>query len=49
MQGENDRALEKNLNDGLDRWVSDVTIKFIPDANHWVQQVLIRAQCLCVL
>ena len=49
IQGENDRALEKNLNDGLERWVSDVTIKFIPDANHWVQQVQVPSHQWCAL
>ena len=36
--GEQDVALGKELNDGLKRYVPDLTIHFIPDASHWVQQ-----------
>ncbi|GAC1519478.1 MAG: alpha/beta hydrolase [Herpetosiphon sp.] len=36
--GEQDTALGKELNDGLARYVPDLTIHFIPDASHWVQQ-----------
>ena len=36
--GEQDVALGKELTYGTDRYVDDVTIKYIPDASHWVQQ-----------
>ncbi len=36
--GERDTALGKELNDGLERYVPDLTLHFIPDASHWVQQ-----------
>jgi epoxide hydrolase 4 len=34
--GERDKALVKENLDGLDRYVSDLTIRRIPDATHWV-------------
>ena len=36
--GEQDFALGKELNDRLARYVPDLTLHFIPDASHWVQQ-----------
>ena len=34
--GERDFALEKGVNDTLQRYVKDVDLHFIPDAGHWV-------------
>jgi pimeloyl-ACP methyl ester carboxylesterase len=36
--GEQDAALGKELNIGLERYVPDLTLHYIPDASHWVQQ-----------
>lgn len=36
--GEQDTALGKELNQDLERYVPDLTVRFIPDASHWVQQ-----------
>lgn len=36
--GEQDTALGKELNRDLERYVPDLTLHFIPDASHWVQQ-----------
>ncbi|MEX2080899.1 MAG: alpha/beta hydrolase [Dehalococcoidia bacterium] len=36
--GENDRALGKELNDGTEDLVTDLTVHFLPNASHWVQQ-----------
>ncbi len=36
--GEQDMALGKELNEGLSEWVKDLTIHYIPDSGHWVQQ-----------
>lgn len=36
--GEQDTALGKELNDDLPHYVPDLTLRFIPDASHWVQQ-----------
>jgi epoxide hydrolase 4 len=36
--GEQDFALGKELNQDLARYVPDLTLHFIPDASHWVQQ-----------
>jgi pimeloyl-ACP methyl ester carboxylesterase len=36
--GERDTALGKELNNDLERYVPDLTLRFIPDASHWVQQ-----------
>lgn len=36
--GEQDMALGKELNDGLERYVSTLELLFIEDASHWVQQ-----------
>ncbi|EJN58469.1 alpha/beta fold hydrolase [Halogranum rubrum] len=37
LWGEDDMALVPELTEGLDRWVSDLTVQRIPDASHWVQ------------
>lgn len=36
--GEQDRALGKEMTEGTERFVDDLTLRFIPDASHWVQQ-----------
>lgn len=36
--GEQDMALGKELTNGTERYVSDLTLRFLPDASHWVQQ-----------
>lgn len=36
--GEQDQALGKELTLGTERYVQDLTLRFIPDASHWVQQ-----------
>lgn len=36
--GEADRFLGKELTDGTAAYVRDLTLKFIPDCSHWVQQ-----------
>jgi len=36
--GEQDRALGRELTEGTERYVNDLTLRFIPDASHWVQQ-----------
>jgi pimeloyl-ACP methyl ester carboxylesterase len=36
--GEQDIALGKELTYGLDKYVADLTVRYIPDASHWVQQ-----------
>ena len=36
--GEQDTALGKELVDGTDEYVTDLTVRFLPDASHWVQQ-----------
>ena len=36
--GENDTALGKELTYGTDDYVNDLTIKYIPNCSHWVQQ-----------
>ena len=36
--GEQDIALGKELNDGLSTWVEDLTVRYLPDSGHWVQQ-----------
>jgi pimeloyl-ACP methyl ester carboxylesterase len=35
---EADRALGKELTYGMDRWVQNLTIKYVPKTSHWVQQ-----------
>lgn len=34
--GDQDRALDVSLNDGLDRFVPDLQVVHLPDAGHWV-------------
>ena len=36
--GEEDKALGKELTLGMDRLVSDITVRYIPRCSHWVQQ-----------
>jgi pimeloyl-ACP methyl ester carboxylesterase len=36
--GEADTALGKELTDGTDRFVTDLTLCCLPDVSHWVQQ-----------
>jgi pimeloyl-ACP methyl ester carboxylesterase len=36
--GEQDRALGRQLVEGVERYVDDCTVELIPDASHWVQQ-----------
>ncbi len=36
--GERDRYLGRELNDDLGRWVPELTLRYIPNASHWVQQ-----------
>jgi epoxide hydrolase 4 len=36
--GEDDQALGKELTYGTERWVSNLTVKYIPNTSHWVQQ-----------
>lgn len=36
--GEQDVALGKELNNGLERYIPHLTLHYIPDASHWVQQ-----------
>jgi epoxide hydrolase 4 len=36
--GENDAALGKELTEGTEAYVKDLTIKYIPNCSHWVQQ-----------
>jgi pimeloyl-ACP methyl ester carboxylesterase len=36
--GEQDTALGKELTEGTDDFVSDLTLRYLPDASHWVQQ-----------
>lgn len=36
--GEQDLALGKELSVGTDRHVRDLTLRYLPDASHWVQQ-----------
>jgi pimeloyl-ACP methyl ester carboxylesterase len=36
--GEHDAFLGKELTFGLDRWVRDLRVEYLPDSGHWVQQ-----------
>ena len=36
--GENDVALTKETTYGTERYVSDLTIRYLPGVSHWVQQ-----------
>jgi pimeloyl-ACP methyl ester carboxylesterase len=38
LWGERDRALGRELTEGLERFVTDLSLRLIPDASHWVQQ-----------
>jgi len=38
LWGEQDTALGKELAVGTDEFVDDLTLRFLPDASHWVQQ-----------
>lgn len=38
LWGEQDRALGKELTYGTERFVDNLTLRYIPDASHWVQQ-----------
>ena len=36
--GEQDSALGKELTEGTDEFVTDLTLRYLPEASHWVQQ-----------
>ena len=36
--GEQDTALGKELTEGTDQYVANLTLRYLPDASHWVQQ-----------
>jgi pimeloyl-ACP methyl ester carboxylesterase len=36
--GEEDRALGKETTYGTERWVKDLTVRYLPRVSHWVQQ-----------
>ncbi len=36
--GEQDTALGRELTDGTDQYVTNLTLRYLPDASHWVQQ-----------
>jgi epoxide hydrolase 4 len=38
MWGLEDKALGKQTTDGTDEYVDDLTMRFLPDVSHWVQQ-----------
>ncbi|HVZ34468.1 MAG TPA: alpha/beta fold hydrolase [Polyangiaceae bacterium] len=38
LWGERDQALGKELTYGTERFVENLTIRYLPDASHWVQQ-----------
>jgi pimeloyl-ACP methyl ester carboxylesterase len=38
LWGEADAALGKELTYGTDRYVSDLTLRYLPNVSHWVQQ-----------
>ena len=38
LWGERDTALGKELTIGTERYVRDLTLRYLPDASHWVQQ-----------
>jgi pimeloyl-ACP methyl ester carboxylesterase len=38
LWGENDPVLGARLNDALEEWVKNVTIRHIPECGHWTQQ-----------
>ena len=36
--GEEDRALDKATTNGTSRYVTDLTVRYLPGVSHWVQQ-----------
>ncbi len=38
LWGEQDAALGKELTEGTDEFVDDLTLRYLPDSSHWVQQ-----------
>lgn len=38
LWGEQDRALGRELSAGTEPYVSNLTVRYLPDASHWVQQ-----------
>jgi pimeloyl-ACP methyl ester carboxylesterase len=38
LWGARDAALDIGQTEGLERWVSHLTVRILPDASHWVQQ-----------
>ena len=36
--GLEDTALSKETTNGTDQYVTDLTLRFLPDVSHWVQQ-----------
>jgi pimeloyl-ACP methyl ester carboxylesterase len=38
LWGEQDLALTKQTTFGTERWVKDLTLRYLPDASHFVQQ-----------
>jgi pimeloyl-ACP methyl ester carboxylesterase len=38
LWGEQDLALTKQTSFGTERWVKDLTLRYLPDASHFVQQ-----------
>lgn len=38
LWGEQDSALGKELTYGTEKYVSDITIRYLPDVSHWIQQ-----------
>ncbi|HSP29855.1 MAG TPA: alpha/beta hydrolase, partial [Ilumatobacteraceae bacterium] len=38
LWGLDDIALSKETTDGTDQYVTDLTLRFLPDVSHWVQQ-----------
>jgi pimeloyl-ACP methyl ester carboxylesterase len=38
LWGLEDLALSKETTNGTDQYVSDLTVRFLPEVSHWVQQ-----------
>lgn len=38
LWGEQDLALGRELSEGTEAYVSDLTVRYLPEASHWVQQ-----------
>jgi epoxide hydrolase 4 len=36
--GEQDRFLVRRNTENMSQWVKDITVRFVPDSGHWVQQ-----------